>query len=447
MKFNLRFQFIKRIVLFFPILFIITQAYAQKEYDLQGKGARAAGMGYAFNAIADDATAITWNPAGIVQLKKPEIAFEVSHLVTDYSHEIQGNRVYKPMNSIDYLGFVYPIKIRTKDLVFGVSYQNKMNLKSNYYPNEDDELHDYNYENNLTVNSISLCGAFSITRFLGIGVSFNKWFSLGNKSDEYIFFYTKVINDSAYTFDKYYNYIDERFKYTGYNFSGGILVDLISFHLPLKLAIKYESKFILKDDYDIAGKIKYAYENNIDTMVIEESKGIEKFHFPGIIALGISYRYGNYLTFACDFDIKPFKDKPYTFDYGWDRNYYTNNQTPPDLDMTEQYHDDYYVLKSNSNLNQFRIGAEYIFHPKFGLFPLRVGWKNNPTSISSYNESGDPVKQVYAHSINAGTGFTTKHFSVDIAYERYKFERMDMYYRNEEVVYHIFDLSVIYYLK
>jgi hypothetical protein len=447
MNLNTRFQFMKGIVLFFPILFILTQAYAQKEYDLLGKGARAAGMGYAFNAVADDATAISWNPAGIMQIKKPEIAFSVNRISTDFSHEIRSDRVYKPVNTIDYIGFVYPLKIKMKDLVFGASFQNKMNYKTFYYPNEEDVEGDYDYNNNLTVNSISLCGAFSLTRFLGIGVSFNKWFSLGNKADEYNYFYTKMIDDSAFAFDKYYENISESFSYTGYNLTGGILVDLTSFHLPLRFAVKYESPFTLKDEYDITGQVKYAYENNIDTVVIEESRGIEKYYFPGIIALGVSYRYGNYLTLACDFDIKPFKNKDYTFEYGWDRNYYTNNQNPPVLDMTDQYQDDYYLLISNANLNQFRIGAEYIFHPKFGFIPLRAGWKNNPTSISSYNENGDPVKQVYAHSINVGTGFTTKHFSIDLAYERYKFERMDGGYWHERVVYHFFNLSVIYYLK
>lgn len=446
MKNNFRFLFMKRILLIFSILLVITNVDAQKEFDLQGKGARAAGMGYAFTAIADDATAITWNPAGIVQLKKPEIAFEVSHLVTDYSHEIHGNRIYKPTSTIDYLGFVYPIKIKNKDLTFGVSYQNKMNFKANYYPNENSEQTDFNYKNNLTVNSISICGAYSIARFMGIGVSFNKWFSMGNKSDEYLFYYTKLI-DSTYNFDKFFLNKSESFNYSGYNFTGGILVDFISFHLPLKLAVKYESKFTLKDDYDIAGEMKYSYENNVDTIRIEESKGVEKYYFPGIVTFGLSYRYGNYLTLACDINIKPFKDRNYTFDYYWDQKYYTNSQTPPDMDLTEQYHDEFYILKSNENLHQFRIGVEYVLHPKFGLFPIRIGWKTNPTSISSYNKYGHPVNQVYARSINLGFGIAAKHFSVDLAYERYKYDRMDINYRNEIMVYHIFDLSVIYYLK
>jgi len=39
-----------------------------------GSGARALGMGGAFIAVADDATAASWNPGGLIQLEKPEIS-------------------------------------------------------------------------------------------------------------------------------------------------------------------------------------------------------------------------------------------------------------------------------------------------------------------------------------------------------------------------------------
>ena len=39
-----------------------------------GSGARAVGMGGAFIGVADDATAASWNPAGLIQLEKPELS-------------------------------------------------------------------------------------------------------------------------------------------------------------------------------------------------------------------------------------------------------------------------------------------------------------------------------------------------------------------------------------
>ena len=48
-------------------------------YTFLPPGARSAGMGGAFTALADDATAAYSNPAGLLQLSRPEVSVEVRH--------------------------------------------------------------------------------------------------------------------------------------------------------------------------------------------------------------------------------------------------------------------------------------------------------------------------------------------------------------------------------
>ena len=58
------------------------------------------------------------------------------------------------------------------------------------------------YKNKLTINSFSVSGAYSITRFLGIGISYNQWFSLGNKADTYEYYNTRDWdNKEKYPYD------------------------------------------------------------------------------------------------------------------------------------------------------------------------------------------------------------------------------------------------------
>lgn len=50
-----------------------------------GTGARSAGMGEAFTAVSDNAHAVHWNPAGLIQLKNKEMQMMYLHHLTDIS--------------------------------------------------------------------------------------------------------------------------------------------------------------------------------------------------------------------------------------------------------------------------------------------------------------------------------------------------------------------------
>ena len=62
-----------------------------------GSGARALGMGGAFIGVADDATAASWNPAGLIQLEKPELSIvgEYFHRSDEFSSDQHPIHQYK----------------------------------------------------------------------------------------------------------------------------------------------------------------------------------------------------------------------------------------------------------------------------------------------------------------------------------------------------------------
>jgi long-subunit fatty acid transport protein len=96
-----------------------------------GSGARAMGVGGAFIAIADDATAANWNPGGLVQLLKPEL----SVVFTNEGRRVAGDDTY--YGAINHLSFVYPFAIKDINFVTALSYQRR---------------YDFNYKNNFSTH-------------------------------------------------------------------------------------------------------------------------------------------------------------------------------------------------------------------------------------------------------------------------------------------------------
>jgi hypothetical protein len=424
--------------------------FAQREYDLLGKGARAAGMAYAFTALSDDATAMSWNPAGIVQVKKPELALVNSIAGTKYRHEYV-EYDYKPSYSIDYAGIVYPFKIGRKDLVFGLSYHNRMNYKFSYN-NLPNQFGQSNGSNSLMVNTFSFSTAYSVFPFAGLAFAYNRWFSAGNEASNYYLIYSKELYKDNISFmgdslpDKEIMNTHENFSYSGNNFVLGILLDFKTMGVPVRYSLKYETEFVLDNNYDWNHENNHSYyDEKVDSSLVILNKGMKSYDFPGILTNAISFRLGDYLTIAGEFDIRLYHDNRERWDYSSDSTLWINGMNIFSRHTNQQLNSPFQY--ASPIFNQYRIGIEYILHPEFALIPVRAGWKNNPAALNTYNEDHEAVKRVMASSINIGTGLVFRKFSVDMAYEAYWYERYDEQYALEKKTCHYLVLSANWYIK
>ena len=93
-----------------------------------GSGARALGQAGAFTAVADDATAASWNPAGLVQLERPEVSAVYRYSAREDRHESRNADLSTGMDQYDsselnYLSAVYPFLLNDRNAVVSVNYQ------------------------------------------------------------------------------------------------------------------------------------------------------------------------------------------------------------------------------------------------------------------------------------------------------------------------------------
>ena len=149
-------------------------ANAQYRLNLTGSGARASAMGYAFTAIADDATAISWNAAGLTQLLSPEAS--IIGRVSAGSKAIEGAD-YKVDRASDFnlnfASFVLPLSMGASNLVAGIAYRNIFDFNNNItytWPLTDDKMTD---KNKGGVWGISPSAAMQLTPNFSVGGTFN----------------------------------------------------------------------------------------------------------------------------------------------------------------------------------------------------------------------------------------------------------------------------------
>lgn len=106
-------------------------------------GARAIAMGGAFSALANDASALYWNPAGIALLKEPEVSFTYTSWIADINHGFAGmvlpfgrgssigfSATFQTMEEIEQTTIDQPrgtgIYFGAEDFAFAVSYARAM---------------------------------------------------------------------------------------------------------------------------------------------------------------------------------------------------------------------------------------------------------------------------------------------------------------------------------
>ncbi len=170
-----------------------------------GSGARALGMGGAFTAIADDATAAWWNPAGLAQLERPEVSIVGQHRSSEGSVVKQGETYTgtKDTTAINFASFVMP---------FGGSSQGARKAVSISYGTFMDfdqyrKAPSGNYrENDGSFNNAALTFATELSPRLSVGIGANYIFGTMDEND---------VGPS--------NYFREHLKAMGYNIAAGIL--------------------------------------------------------------------------------------------------------------------------------------------------------------------------------------------------------------------------------
>ena len=130
----------KKITYLFFVLGIISSAPSQSAYDAIhlmdreiGFGTRPLSMGGAFTGLADDYTAIYWNPAGLGSISTPEIYTELSHLNFNNQATFLGNinSDNQSFTRFRSFGLAMPVSTTRGSLVWAIGYNRILDFDDN----------------------------------------------------------------------------------------------------------------------------------------------------------------------------------------------------------------------------------------------------------------------------------------------------------------------------
>jgi len=426
------YQHMRRIGLFWAAVLgaAVLPAIAQSELEFPispspvGSGARAAGMADAFLAVADDATAASWNPAGLVQLERPEISVVGSFVsVRDLFQAGAGNPEFPGThtdNSLDlnFLSAVYPLPVtlRGRNITVSLSYQQKFSLVRNFDFDFFAEFEPFpgdlflsrqniSFDQDGSLNVVTPAIAFELTDRLSLGVAVNLWrdtpfadngweqterrFSRSGFADGALIESSRVITE---------RYADVR----GENVVVGLLWNV---RPEWKGGFRYDTSLRAEADFS-----RTVTDSSSGTSRIREQREIS---IPATFGFGTAWRPFDKLTLSLDISVTDW-DEFYVEEASGRKFSLVDEQEVGSVDF--------------DRTRTVRFGAEYVFLPDIQAEELKRLWSlrggfffdQEPASGSTFGDpnqpaDGDPDN---FYGIAAGVGLQAfQRLNFDFAYQ------------------------------
>lgn len=421
------------------ILGLFNWAFAQNAFDAvrivqdeMGFGARALGMGGAYTSVANDYTAIYWNPAGLADVRQSEFYGGLSHLnfknEATFANEVTNDSEnYTHLRS---LGLALPFPTQRGSFVLGVGYnrvkdydQNLFFSGKNSQPSGlafeiEDTLRYFDQNVKQTeqiideggLNQWSFAAAIALSPNFTAGITANIY----RGKDEYLFTFIQEDVDSLYNifpadFNMYQLNQKLITKYSAFNLKiGGIFK--VNQAIRIGATIGLPTTFNVHETHHEDDLLAYddEFEDAVDYGTFEFEYDVKTpMHFDG----GISYSNRN-ITLAASMRYRDWSQTKYDIP--------DEQLTDPDyralLDLNPIIRQDFRATL------QYNLGGE-LYLEGLGM-KLRGGYSVYPSPLE--NAISDMDKKF----ISAGVGFKVdRNVDLDLAYRRgtWKQETEDIY--------------------
>ena len=384
-----------------------------------GSGARAYGMGGAFLARADDATAASWNPAGLSYLRAPELSLVGAY--NDFSTVRGLSSDTFEGNTVDFAAFTWPVGAGEVRGAVQLSYQRAISFDGTRRVEEyvgdkllriDDGLSDGGFD------VIAAGTGLRLSRNVRAGLTVNRWLNGYSQNLN-----VSVLNPLS---DRPRREFDLDFRPSGWSFNFGLIVSPVE---TLNVAAVYKTPFAANVSLDKARRDYYgSAQDPYEITTNAWSSNSVRLDFPSSFGVGLSWRARERLTLSADYtrrrwsrarilDYFELQRTPASDDDGNpgqsppprffpERQYPTLGPVPDPADPADPAR-----LVAQQDAVQIRAGVEWVLITGRIKIPLRGGYFNDRQITSA--PGGEAVR---FNGVTAGTGLILGALQLDLAW-------------------------------
>jgi len=371
-----------------------------------GSGARAVGMGGAFIGVADDATAASWNPAGLIQLEAPEVSavyggFSRKQEYTSTAHPETDGSTTVNVNGLNYASIVSPFilcgkeKDDCRNVVVSLNYQRLYEMEKQVMLNFDPQLpapdfysETINFEQQGYLYALSPAVAVQATPSLSLGLTLNLWKDYFGKNGWTESYTSTGAGELAFIpFTDTWTRTTE-VDFEGFNANLGFLWNAFP---TVTIGGVYKTGFNAR----ISRHTQTAYADDQGYSTFSDVREQLALQMPASYGFGVQYRPNDALTIAFDAYRTAWSEFVLTDSAGNE----TNPLTGKDVRFGRPH-----------STTQMRFGAEYLFIGATNVIAVRGGVFSDPNPATGKADS--------ARGYSAGTGYSNGKISVDLAYQR-----------------------------
>lgn len=383
-----------------PIGNVISEQ-SRTAFAVEGAGARSMGLGGAFIGVADDATAVSFNPAGLAQLMKPEFCLVGQGVNRKLSYSdfrtLTGPREYEVSDSLigtsrlepSLLAGTLPLRVGGRTLALQLSAQRAFSLDLNdsrvltetpLDPAQPTIRLNQRITQKGQIDLYSAAIAYEASRRILLGLAYNRWkgrWDLNSRSSR------QSGSDASYLD------LQQNNEFSGESLNFGLLWRWPGWSLGLVHRTAFHA------DYSFALQLQSNLDLGQNRTTPPTTVGL---HWPASTGLGLALRPADRWLVA--FDLRHTQ---------WsEANYMSNTRSLNGVNFFDMDRSD-----RAPNATTAHLGAEHLWLTSSGwVVPLRAGLSREPMPVVDPRTGQQRVKRAVA----VGTGLKKGPYTFDLSY-------------------------------